>query len=270
MIITDWINNSTKQLASAGISTAKLDVELILAEAIKKQRTWLHAHGQEELSPAHEKLASSMLELRRERVPLAYILGYKEFYGRKFSVTADTLIPRPETEALVDIILELEDIDSLIDVGCGSGAIGLSAKLQRPELQVTLADVSLPALAIATNNAQYLEVKVDFIESNLLASPALANQKFSMIVANLPYVNETWEVSPELKYEPALALYADQNGLKLIYQLLEQAPAHLLKAGYLLLEADPDQHPSIIERAKNFSFKHRKTTGYGLLLQLGS
>lgn len=267
MIVSKWISSSTKILSEKGIPSSRLDSEMLLAHALNKPRTWIHAHGNDEINAAHLKLVDAMLELRVERVPIAYIIGHKEFYGRTFTVTPSTLVPRPESEDLVDIILSLKDIETLIDIGSGSGAIGISVKLKNPSIDTTLSDVSLAALAVATENAQNLHADVDFIVSDLLSSMSLSDKKFSMIVANLPYVDDTWETSPELKYEPVLALYADNQGLALIYSLLEQAPNHLLKNGYVLLESDPVQHQQIIDKAKTYGLKHIKTVGYGVLLQ---
>ena len=128
MNISEWLRGATRQLKGIGIETARLDAELLLAETIRKPRTYLHAHLDEELDPRRVDIANARLDLRLDRVPLAYILGKKEFYGRTFVVSPQVLIPRPESEDLIDVFLEVsaEDIaphSSLIDIGTGSGCL---------------------------------------------------------------------------------------------------------------------------------------------------
>lgn len=254
MNIADWITKSAKQLRNTGIESSRLDVEIILSHTLHKSRTWLHAHGDEKLTDRAVEVADARLELRKDFTPIAYIIGHKEFYGRNFSVTPSTLIPRPESETLIDLLKENIDTSrlfdnppmQLIDIGTGSGCLGITAKLELPELAVTLADVSRHALTIARKNAKSLKAEVDVIKSDLLTHYPI---KPDYIIANLPYVDRSWYTNNEIKHEPDLALYADDDGLQFIKQLLVQASTQLAPNGIILLEADPRQHQTIIEEA---------------------
>jgi release factor glutamine methyltransferase len=148
MQLKDWLDSATNQLAAIGIKSARLDAEIILDHTISKNRTYLHAHDDELLDGRSMEIADARLALRLDHVPIAYIIGHKEFYGRKFQVTTATLIPRPESETLIDMLRDLlpknqplfsEQKIRLVDVGTGSGNLGITAKLEFPELHVTLA-----------------------------------------------------------------------------------------------------------------------------------
>ena len=221
MIISDWLKTATKSLKNIGISSARLDAELMLANTLRKNRTYLHAHLDEEIDPRRLDIANARLDLRLDRVPIAYILGYKEFYGRKFTVSPSVLIPRPESEDLISLFLELTASEitekTLIDVGTGSGCLGITAKLERNNLSVILSDISKPALKITEKNADTLKADVTIQQQSLLNGQI---RPVDYIFANLPYVDKDWDVSPELKYEPELALFAEDEGLKLISELI--------------------------------------------------
>jgi hypothetical protein len=131
--INSWLRDSAEMIANVGITSALLDAEIILAHTLRKSRTWLHAHGEEELSSRELDIASARLELRLDRTPIAYIIGHKEFYSRLFKVTPSVLIPRPESEAIITqfLALPLPDKARVIDVGTGSGCLGITTKLER-------------------------------------------------------------------------------------------------------------------------------------------
>jgi release factor glutamine methyltransferase len=254
----------------AGQRVDRLDAELILSHVLGKNRTWLVAHDDHVLSGSELKRANNQAARRAEPEPLAYILGYKEFYGRKFAVTPDTLIPRPETEQLVEAVLSCRPYKGcsikVLDVGCGSGCIGTTLKLECPTAQVTLSDISPAALKIARRNARALGANVELVESNLLRN---INGQFDIIVANLPYVARDWVVSPETTYEPELALYAEDSGKDLIKKLLSEAPASLKPSGILALELDTRQVENITAFAvKTGHFTVLKTAPFLAILQI--
>ncbi len=273
MTITDWIQQSTSALTAAGIASARLDAELIMSHTLRKGRTYLHAHDDEEVDPRYLDILDTRLALRLERVPLAYIIGHKDFYGRRFKVTPSTLIPRPESEALIELLKEsagqqelalTSESKKLVDVGTGSGCLGITAKLEFPELDVTLLDTSRHALTIAEENARRLEANVTVLRSDLLTSYPF---KADFILANLPYVDENWELSPELRHEPQEALFATNEGLSLIYRLLEEAPSRLAPGGLVSIEADARQHAAITARAKERGFTPQASRGLILVFQ---
>lgn len=273
--IASWVDTATKKLLDAGIASARLDAELILTHTIRKGRTYIHAHGDEEIPPRYLDILDTRLALRLDRTPLAYIIGHKEFYGRLFTVTPATLIPRPESEAMIDLLKEctkqttlpLGDATRLVDVGTGSGCLGTTAKLEFPELEVILLDNSRHALTVAAANAKRLAAEVTTLQSNLLQNYPF---EATYILANLPYVGENWEVSPETQHEPQEALYADNDGLALIFRLLEQAPSRLIPGGHLFIEADPRQHAAIATKATEHGFTRSASLGFILQFQLMS
>ena len=268
MIISEWLKIATKSLKTANIPSARLDAELILANTLRKNRTYLHAHLDEEIDPRRFDIANARLDLRLDRVPIAYILGYKEFYGRRFTVSPSVLIPRPESEDLISLFLELTASEIaekvLIDVGAGSGCLGITAKLERSNLSVILSDISKPALNIAEKNANALSADVHIQQQSLLNGQL---KPVDYIFANLPYVDKNWDVSPELQYEPEIALFAEDEGLKLILQLISQAPKCLTPDGLLFIEADPQQHNRIIDEATKKGFIKERILNYILVLR---
>ncbi|MBF1024016.1 MAG: peptide chain release factor N(5)-glutamine methyltransferase [Candidatus Nanogingivalaceae bacterium] len=271
MNIATWLKNAAKQLKAIGITSARLDAELILANTLRKNRTYLHAHLDEEIDPRRVDIADARLSLRLDRVPLAYILGCKEFYGRKFTVSPAVLVPRPESEEMIALFLALTAGEiapkTLIDIGTGSGCLGITAALERPSLRVILSDISPRALKVAEKNAGNLQARATLQQQSLLSGQI---EPVDYILANLPYVDQSWEISPELRHEPAEALFAADNGLRLIETLIEQAPRHLMADGLLFLEADPRQHQAILHRAKHHGLHEVETRGFILVLRLVS
>lgn len=271
--INEWLAQATQQLAAAKITSAKLDAEIILAHTLRQRRTYLHAHSDEPLNDRHLEIADTRLQLRLDRTPVAYIVGHKEFYRRLFRVNPGTLIPRPESETIITMLKEQTTqaalpLDTaprrLVDVGTGSGCLGITAKLEIPELDVTLLDISRHALKVAEMNAKLLAADVTITRSDLLIGyPLVADY----IIANLPYVDVNWERSPETNYEPAVALFADNHGLALIEKLITQTPSHLTSGGTLFIEADPRQHDTIIAYAKKHGLTMREVRDFIICLQ---
>lgn len=269
LVISSWIDRATGLLVAAGIASGRLDAEIILAHTLRKSRTFLHAHDDEILQPREQEIADARLQLRLDRTPIAYIIGHKEFYGRLFKVTPATLIPRPESETIISVLktsvgnrrqLFPEKL-RLVDIGTGSGVLGITAKLEFPEFDVTLLDLSNYALKVAEYNAQKLGADVTILQSDLLLEYPFSP---TIIIANLPYVDIEWERSPETNHEPALALFAKDGGLSLITALISQAALRLQPGGTLLLEADPRQHETIITQAKESGFSKQVVTGFVL------
>lgn len=266
MTIDAWIGAATTLLDEKDVASARLDAELILSHTLRKGRTWLHAHGDEMLDARTQEIANARLDLRLDRVPIAYIIGHKEFYGRRFSITTSTLIPRPESEAMIELLqtITIDPGMKLVDVGTGSGCLGITAKLEYPELDVTLIDIDKHTLAVAEKNAIGLHAQVEYLKSNLLTHYPYAAD---IILANLPYVDKEWEGSPEIRHEPPVALFADDNGLLLIKQLIDQCSTKLQKGGYLLLEADLRQHHVMTYYAEQHGFSSIETRGLIVLYQ---
>ncbi|MFZ3009668.1 MAG: HemK/PrmC family methyltransferase [Candidatus Microsaccharimonas sp.] len=271
--IKDWLDDATRQLVFANISSARLDSELILAHTLRQPRSYLHAHNEHLLTDREQEIAGARLALRLDHVPVAYIIGHKEFYGRRFRVTTATLIPRPESEMLVELLhlaipknatLLAEKPLRLVDVGTGSGILGITAKLAFPELLVTLVDISRHSLGVAEQNAKQHDAEVEILRSDLLTQyPYIAD----IVIANLPYVDPDWERSKETNHEPAEALFASDGGKALINRLITQTKDRLANSGYLILEADPTQHKDIIKFASSHGLLLAEQKDYGLLFQ---
>lgn len=258
MTISQWLKQATDELADDMLPSPRLDAEIILAHTIRHPRTYLHAHGDDDISARDEDIANARIELRKDRVPVAYIIGHKEFYGRRFNVTPATLIPRPESEQLMTMLASQLPSSAalpgmvnlrLVDIGTGSGCLGITAKLEHPELDVALVDSSRHALNIAERNARALGAEVETFVSDLLAAYPYSPD---IVLANLPYVDRSWEQSPELASEPDEALYADDGGLSVIKRCIEQVATRAKPNALLLLEADPRQ----LDDIRNFAVAH--------------
>lgn len=255
--IRSWLTLATNKLTACKITTARLDAELLLAHCLDISRLDLLTHDDAILTEDVLVKVNALLLRRANREPLAYIFGYKEFYGRKFIVTPDVLIPRPESETTIDLLkkIPLHAYTYAVDVGTGSGCLGLTAKRECPAIAtMALSDISYKALTVAKrNNRSAFHLKnVQYHISDLLEYWLDNGLTYvDVIIANLPYVDRSWKRSPETDYEPALALFADNQGTSLVNRLIEQSRNVLKSRGYLLLEADPEQHTTIVEHGRN-------------------
>ena len=250
MTIAEWLKQSSAKIA-------RLDAELILVDFLSvSDRSHLVSHADDELSNTAQ--IDAQVDRRAAGEPLAYILGQREFYGRNFFVTPDVLIPRPETETIIDIAKRLKPA-SILDIGTGSGCIAITLSLELPEAAVNAVDVSDDALRIAQKNAAHHGARVQFHKSNLLND--CKPEPGTLIIANLPYVDREWDWldHQSLDHEPSLALYAEQGGLALIYQLIDQYPKN---CSGLILEADTSQHDAIINYAREHGLELVERQGF--------
>jgi release factor glutamine methyltransferase len=267
--IAAFFRKATRTLADAGIATARLDSLVLLADMLSQDKSWIIAHPEHELEAAQLQTLEANLAERSNHIPLAYIRAKQEFYGREFVVNTDVLIPRPETEELIEQIKALKPQagSKLLDVGTGSGAIAVTAALELPKLRVEACDISEPVLNVARQNATRLKATITFFESDLLQN---ASGPYDIIIANLPYVDKSWERSAETNAEPALALFADDAGLALIKKLLAQIPNSLRPGGHVILEADPRQHKAIEKAARLHGLVQTAAEGFALCFALQS
>ena len=221
------------------------DAELLLLHCLgRDERSWLIAHGHDDLSSDVIEAFSSMSAERLKGVPLPYLLGRREFWSLKLKITRDVLIPRPETELLVEWALDLAsryDLKSLIDLGTGSGAIALAVQHELPRLSVTASDVSESALDVARENAEDLGLPVEFIKSSWF--DALEHRRWALIASNPPYVaaDDAHLQEGDLRFEPNTALSGGRDGLSPIRAITFSAPNHLEAGGWLLIEHGYDQ-----------------------------
>jgi release factor glutamine methyltransferase len=224
---------------------ARLEAQILIARALDVDRAWLIAHDRDVLTAAQQDAIESLIARRANGEPVAYILGEREFYGRTFKVTPDVLIPRPETELLVEAALEHLPENTacrILDLGTGSGAIAITLALQRPLSTVLAVDASPAALAIAQENARRLgAANVECVTGHWYAT--LDVKKFDIIVSNPPYIaaSDPHLASGDLRFEPRQALASGADGLDDLRQIISGAPAHLVEGGWLLLEHGYDQ-----------------------------
>ena len=274
--VADFLAISTKTLSKAGIASARLDSELILAHVLRRSREWLLAHDATALTQPQQQQARQLLLQRAQHRPIAYLTGRRDFYGHSFLVNEQVLIPRPESEVILAILDELMQANhsrTVLDVGTGSGCLAISIKLAHPDLAVSACDISESALPVARLNAARLlpsGQQIKFYQSDLLSDLPVDSQ-FDLIVANLPYLSPGQDgLSPELAYEPAIALYADDDGLSLIKQLVATAPDRLTPGGYLLLEMDTDQTETVASYATGYRYQVVRQEPFHLLMRLAS
>lgn len=243
MNIANWLEKAKTKVPS-------IDAELILLNILReKDRTYLISHDIRDLTEVEEEKANYYLSERAKNKPLAYIINSKEFYGREFYVDENVLIPRPETEDIIDIakkIAENIDYPIIYDVGTGSGCIATTLKLEIPKAKVVAIDNSDKALEVAKKNSKKLHSDIILQKSDLL-NDAL-DRNIDIVAANLPYVDKAWDWLDfdSLEYEPLTALYASNDGLALIYELINQVSARP-DIKHLILESDPSQHQKIID-----------------------
>lgn len=239
-------------VAAQSHDLARLDAQLLLLHALGRQaheRAWLLAHDTDEVSPRVQADYELCLRRRAAGEPLAYITGHKEFFGLDLQVDSRVLVPRPDTETLVNWALEILQSQSatppplsVLDLGTGSGAIALALKASRPDLQVCAVDSSEDALAVAQANAQHLQLDVHFQQGSWLHG---VRDNYHLIVANPPYIAAQDPHLDALVHEPLQALTSGADGLDDLRHLVSHAPAHLHPAGWLLLEHGYDQAAAV-------------------------
>ena len=225
--------------------STELDAQLILAHVIKRPRTWMLAHLETDLSQPQIDSAAEAFTNLQNGTPLPYILGHWEFFGLDLDVTQDTLIPRPETELLVEKAISRltshPDARSVADVGTGSGAIAISIASHIPNAKILATDISTSALTVAKNNAEKFQVQhqIDFVECDLLPTSNAQHFTFDLICANLPYIpTKTLHQLPIYGREPTLALDGGEDGLEIYRRLFQLAPGWLAPNGMMLLEIE--------------------------------
>ncbi len=237
MTVRTALQQGQRMLAEAGIAEPRLTAEVLMMRATGHDRAWLYAHSTDELTEIPWIHFGRYLHERLEGTPTQYITGRQEFYGREFRVTAAVLIPRPETEHLIEAALaHVQPGQSIWDIGTGSGAIAITLSLESKS-RVVATDISLAALAVAQENARRLNARVDFVACDLGA--ALNSSKVDMIVSNPPYVASAARDALALevrRWEPPVALFGGDDGLSVYRRLISDAARLLRPDGWLMME----------------------------------
>jgi release factor glutamine methyltransferase len=240
MTVLELLERTTKYFADRGIASPRLTIELMLAEVLKKTRMQLYLEFDQPVSDAVMDQLRPLVKRRGEGEPLEYVLGGTTFAGHKIAVTPDVLIPRPETEILLEEAIKLikPEAGPVLDVGTGSGILAISLAKKFAELEIVAIDISPPALAVAQRNAEGAG-KIRFLESDLMEDPSLP-ERFQMIVANLPYIptSQIGNLQREVRHEPRLALDGGADGLDLVRRLIAQSAG---RTRHLLLELGDGQ-----------------------------
>jgi release factor glutamine methyltransferase len=261
MRLREWLDRGEAQLSlGPHPERARRDAETLLLHRIGKNKAWLMAHTEDEFAGCAAIGYAGLLERRRRGEPIQYITGETEFYGLPFHVDHNVLIPRPETEHLVEKVLNLASQfgqPRIVDVGTGSGAIAIALACKLPTAQITATDLSASALHVARDNAERNRVteRIRFLEGDLLAP--VAGEQFEFVVSNPPYVAESDQGSLTVEvreHEPSMALFAGADGLDIYERLIPCARASIVAGGYLVLEIGYGQAANVAGLLRNSGF----------------
>ncbi len=275
MQIQSHLNSTTEQLTQSNITeTPRLDAETLLMHALNINRAYLYAHFDDRIPESKLLILNNYLNQRLSGIPIAYILGEKEFWSLNFKVTPAVLIPRPETEHLVEAVLTLLDAQlylkennqtsyNILELGTGSGAIAISLAKERPHWKILACDNSESALAVAQDNAKRL--LPNYLQSERLKFQyshwfnQIPEQKFSAIISNPPYIDAQDPHLKALQHEPMSALISGENGLQDIREIIKKSHHYLEPNGILLLEHGNTQAKAVSEIFESFGFTNITT-----------
>ncbi len=241
--------NSASDVLRHTSESHQLDAEILLGKVLEKNRAYLRAWPEHELTQEQYDSFQVLLKKRKYGQPIAYITGHKEFWSRDFTVNQHVLVPRPETELLVELALDLNPDNqsgTVLDLGTGSGAIGITIAAERPAINVIATDNSQQALEVAKANAQKHKIdNIEFLHSHWFKQ--LDNQQFDLVLSNPPYIDaaDPHLQQGDVRFEPENALIAKQNGLQDFIEIAEAAKHHLLSGGYLLVEHGYNQKQQV-------------------------
>lgn len=331
MHVKDWLAESAEKLATAGITTARLDCLVLLEDVTGKDRAWLLSHPECDLQGSVLKNLNTKITQRTNHIPLAYIRSKAEFYGRVFTVNPHTLVPRPETETMIDMLKRVRNLESdialwqverrgrkpvkrnykfeknepasslvktdsgykvvwekptrspftqkpapihgqslhyhdedicIVDIGTGSGAIAITAKLVFPDMAVTAVDIDEKCLTTARQNARKLAANVEFLHGNLLEPVQISPDRITVLLCNLPYVPDNFQINTAATHEPRHALFGGSDGLDLYRELFEQITAQRHKPAYILTESLPPQHEALAAIAAAADYQLQRTDDF--------
>jgi release factor glutamine methyltransferase len=261
LTLIEAINSASEKLASAGISAFRFDAELLLCHTLEKDRAWLLAHIQDELADHRREIFEKSVNRRVQREPLQYIIGKQEFWGLEFRVSPDVLIPRPETELIIETVLDLVQTRNehltIIDLCSGSGCIAISLATELTAAQIIATDRSGKALDLARENARThnLSERIRFLEGDLFMpwEELDTREEIDIIVSNPPYVPSAdyKTLQPEVKdYEPQMALISGQDGTEIHQRIIHDAPRFLKSKGTLIMEMGIGQAEALVSMVR--------------------
>ncbi len=258
MTIAEWLIANMIKLKDAGVDAPRRDCLVLLEDTIQKDRAWVVAHPEHPLDSKVIQQLDTLIAKRLKREPLAYIRGKAWFYGRFFTVDSSVLIPRPESEDFIEL-LKSTPPEKIIDIGTGSGALAITAKLEIPSATVIATDISSDALMIAQKNATAHSVDIQFVSGSLLEPMNDEQLLDSVIIANLPYVPDELITSPEITHEPKQALFSGSDGLDHYRKFWTQVEQASVKPEAILVESLESQHANMIPLAQKAGYTLQKT-----------
>jgi release factor glutamine methyltransferase len=253
-----------RRLNEAGVDSPRRDCLVLVEDLLKKDRSWVNAHADFKLANGQVKVLDKQIDRRVKHEPLAYIRTKAWFYKRFFKVTPDVMIPRPESESMIEIIKDMNS-PRIIDIGTGSGCLAITAKLELPDSEVTAIDIDEKALNLAKVNAKEHNAEVSFIKGSLISPMSDENLSDSAVLANLPYVPEGFITSEEINYEPKTALFSGRDGLDHYRSFWQEIGSLKIKPGVILVESLENQHKTMKELADNAGYK---LVGSRILIQI--
>lgn len=284
-----WLKTATQFLQSRAITTARLDCLILLEDTLRTDRAQLLAEPTTEMREVEVAHLQKLLGRRARHEPLAYIRGRSEFYGRSFIVSSAVLVPRPESESMIELLKDLtvfkpvpapnadaarltqstgkssSDRLKIADIGTGSGALGITAKLELPNTHIDLVDINEAALAITQRNVDKFTIRTNVILSDLLAQ---TSQDYDILLCNLPYVPDDYVINKAAMHEPKIALFAGVDGLDLYRRLFDQIGSGPKRPLFILTESLPEQHRALQHLAKESGYQLSKTLDFVQLFTL--
>lgn len=269
MKIADWIRESTHVLEQADVPTARLDCLVLLEDLTNTSRAHILAHPEEELSVKHIAILAEQLKRRSQHIPLAFIRGRTEFYGRDFILDDNVLEPRPESETIIELLKRQPIPSTIIDIGTGSGALAITAKLEVSAAEVRAVDIDAKCLTVAKQNSAAHKTVVSFSQGDLF-EPYLSNTFERLILlTNLPYVPDDYTINQAAMNEPRLAIFGGQDGLDLYRRLFKQLTTAKADSLEILTESLPFQHQQLRAIASEHGFTENKEEDFIQLFTRG-
>ncbi|HVU59969.1 MAG TPA: HemK/PrmC family methyltransferase [Candidatus Saccharimonadales bacterium] len=267
--IASFLRMATQQLSAAGITTARLDTLVLLGDELNKNSAQLLAAPETILSTAQQKVLIRQLARRAEHEPLAYIRGHAAFYGRTFAINRHVLVPRPESETIIDLFKELagqaananEAVLQVADVGTGSGILAITAKLEVPRATVYGIDIDPACVQLASHNAKQLGAAIECMQGDLLEPLRVQHRQPTILLCNLPYVPTDYPINQAATHEPQPAIFGGTDGLDLYRALFAQLE-HIAWPAYVLAESLPAQHVVLTRIAHDSNFVLTQTQDF--------
>ena len=259
-----WLTDATRCLDQAGIATSRLDCMVLLEDITGVDRALLLAEPERILPDKHLKKLNAQIAQRIRHHPLAYIRGRTQFYGREFRINHSVLEPRPESETMIDMLKLLPTAESttIVDIGCGSGALAITAKLEIPDAQVIVTDIDSRCISVTARNAKKLGAVINLRHGNLLDPISDLSSLPLILLCNLPYVPNSFQINPAALQEPRRAIFGGPDGLDIYRNLFAQLQAVRRASTFVLTESMPPQHQDLAVIATDNGFVLQKSEDF--------